>query len=95
MPRIVRAIVFAGLAALAAIVGSTVMTRMAPAGTDSWLSGGTAAVAGMLFGLVYAWTRGAGWQNLLAAMVHWQGSLWRNVGWTALGCISAAVLVFY
>ena len=95
MWRVLKFTIFAGLAALAAMIGSAVMTRVAPAGTDNLVTGVAAAVSGMLFGVFYAWTRGIPWHRLAAVVRVWQMHLAGQVWWAAASCISVAVLVFY
>ena len=95
MWRLFTAIIFAGLAAVAAAISAALVARLAPAGADTVATGAAAAVAGMLFGLFYAWTRRIPWSRFRAAWLLWQTQLARQVWWAAAGVVSVAVLVYY
>ena len=95
MWRFLKFLLTSALVIAVAALGYGVLDQAAIPGAGGIANGIATAAAGVVIGLLVAWLRGIPWSQLPTRFRIWRGHFATQLAWTAAGCISVAVLLYY
>ncbi len=95
MRRFSKFLLQALLIAAAAAIAALIVDKTAVPGAVGISNGIMAVGAGLVLGLLVAWLRGLEWAHMPARLRLWRKTFAVQCAWSALGCASLAVIVYY